>query len=117
VPFNTFTPPQNPSEPITDKKELATAAARFGDGYEQRTAKGINYARSVLDIRWDVLTTADADTIENFFLSQQFQPFYYQLPSESSARKWVVTEWQRTDSAANIAGIKATFRESFEIDN
>lgn len=114
--FNTFTPPQNPSAPIKEKFETRIARAQFGDGYEQDAAKGINSVRSVVTLRWDNLEDPDAQTIIDFARNQEFQPFYYTLPQDTTQKKWVATEWSRTAREASISSVQMTIRESFEID-
>lgn len=115
--FNTFTPPKEPSSPLTDEPEFRIANAEFGDGYEQRAPKGINWKRSVISVAWRNIARSEADTILQFFYDQDFNPFYYTLPYENSQRKWVATEWSREDRVDGFVDVQATWRESFELDS
>lgn len=113
--FNTFEPPKAPSQPLDDEPELAMSEARFGDGYEQRAPKGINWVRSIIDIQWNYCTRTQADAIIAFFENQKLRTFNYQMPQETVVRRWVVVSWRRSDRVDGYVDVRAKFRESFEL--
>ncbi len=89
---------------------------RFGDGYEQRLAFGVNQNPKVWNLSFVNLTETDSDTIETFLDARASDnaSFDWQPPGESTTYKWVCEQWSKSIPFANRATIQATFREVFE---
>jgi len=112
----TFSPPVAPS-PESDKEVTPRILrADFGDGYAQRSGDGINTMRQVRNLAWNVLTFADADTIEAFFAARSgVESFYWTAPDEASPRRWLCSTWRRGYVSGNMASLTATFTEVFDL--
>lgn len=107
----TFTPSPAPSPGTDTKPEIKLKVAEFGDGYTQESPDGLNHIRQVISLKWDVLTQAEADTLENFMIGKGgYTPFYYTRRG-GSVLKWTCKEWSRAHGSPNT--FNCTLRESF----
>ena len=88
---------------------------RFGDGYEQRIAFGLNQNPKTFTLTFEVSET-DADTIETFLDARAADnaSFDFTPPGEGSSSKFVCEQWSKSIPYLNRATIQATFREVFE---
>ena len=107
--YNTFAAPVNPSFGVSKDCELQSLQLVYGDGYEQSVADGINVNRRTLTVKWDMLTIAQAATIEAFFVSQNTVPFNYTLPGESTL-VWRCLKWRVARDTPNNIAITAEFK-------
>lgn len=98
----------------TNRPNIRTT--RFGDGYEQRIAFGINQNAKEWSLTWQNITEANADTIEAFLDARAADgaSFDWTPPDDTTAYKWVCAEWNKTIPYNNRATITATFRQVFE---
>ena len=97
------------------KSEPRIRTAKFGDGYEQRIAFGINQDPKTWDLRWSALSNSNADAIETFFEARNgVESFDWSPIEDSDTYKWVCRSWQREHQYADISTITATFEEVFE---
>lgn len=113
MPLPTFRPPVGPSPGTNHKPAVSLFEADFGDGYSQPTPKGINHIKKTTTLKWTVLTTEQADEIEDFFERMGgSQPFYFQPFGVRRAMKWTCKEWERT-TEGGIWSMTATLVQSF----
>jgi phage-related protein len=89
-------------------------AVRFGDGYEQRTADGINTQPALWSLTFNNRTTAEADTIETFFSTQAGMNAFDWTPPLGSAGRFICREWNRTMPAYGVNAITCNFEQVFE---
>lgn len=73
--------------------EARVNSSKFGDGYEQRVGDGLNTMPLMWNLKFETLTSANADTIENFFRTKNgTTPFTWTPPGKAEikviARKW-----------------------------
>lgn len=112
----TFTPPQDPAYGLNKSNSPRVLQVQFGDGYSQRAEDGINNLPTTWDVTWDVLSVADADTIETFFNDRAgAESFDYQFPNESASAKYIVKTWNRTDISFDSVRITTQFEEVFDL--
>ena len=84
-----FNPPIGPM--IGTSLELADSEirVRFGDGYTQVVGDGINNRGYKISLSWRVLRYSEFNSIMSFFNTHSCGVvFLWQLPHESSPRKW-----------------------------
>ncbi|AVO43904.1 phage tail protein [Phreatobacter cathodiphilus] len=107
-----FQPVPAPSPGTENTPELKILDAEFGDGYSQPTPDGLNHMRDVFRLKWDVLTTAQADAIVTFFRTQKgTTPFWWRETTTGPWIKVTCKEWSRTRGAPHT--VTATLRQSF----
>lgn len=65
----------------SEKLEFNVYKVQFGDGYQQRSAAGINNVRKVIDFTFTALSDDDADLIKNFLYQMKgsAEPFYFKF--------------------------------------
>lgn len=115
--MTTFTPSPAPSAQGTSKQVAARVRrAQFGDGYSQRARDGLNYVARGVTLSWPALTSAEADTLEAFFIAQGgADVFTYTLPLESTAYKWTCATWSRSPADNPIQSMTATLVQEFDL--
>ncbi len=100
MPLTTFNPPIAPSPGTRHAPKVNLLEAEFGDGYTQASPRGLNHIQRVATLRWDGLTEAQYNTIEDFFVTQGgYRPFWYQPRGFATALKWVCKEWDGSDNS------------------
>ena len=88
-------------------------SARFGDGYEQRVADGINIQPQV----WNLTFTYDTSTIgtiDTFLATKAGITSFTWTPTGFSEIKVVCREWSRGIDTPTTGTIQATFEQVFE---
>jgi len=93
-----------PSFGAREQRKPRVRSSRFGDGYEQRAADGINVDAQVWSLRFQGLTEAQADTIEAFDWT----------PQGGAQGKYLCREWSRSYETLNGQAIAASFEQVFE---
>ncbi len=86
--------------------------ARFGDGYEQRVADGINSAPK----SWALTFTrpaAEADVVLAFFVARNGVEAFDWTDPEGEAGKYVCREWSSALIGPVAKSITATFEQVF----
>lgn len=101
-----------PSYPIDKQAEPRIKRASFGDGYSQQAPDGINYNLYTWNLSWDVLTSDEKTTIENFLINQKgYITFEWTDPS-STVYKVKCPSWTVTNFEPSLYKITATFKQA-----
>lgn len=90
---------------------------RFGDGYVQRGANGINLYPDKWTLTFDNLTDAEALAIEGSLKDAAGGTLLWKpAPAEGGDpyRKWMCLEWSRTRKNYNCQSMTMEFEEVFE---
>ena len=114
----TFTfPPSvpNPSYNIQIRPNPSVNVVSFGDGFEQRLTEGLNQNPITVNLVFE-LSQAQATTAIDFLNARvvDSSSFDFQLPNESSTRKFVCDSFPRTIPFLNRIKLTCVFREVFE---
>lgn len=116
---DTFAPPVAPSPANTTQKTVTGAVRRaeFGDGYSQRAPDGLNFTKCQLTLSWPALASADAATIEAFFIAEGSgaTAFFYTPYLEATALKWTCATWTKSYVDGDIVSLQATFVQEFDL--
>ena len=125
MPLPTLSPPKPPSREdgsgraATNSRDLIST---FGDGYEQRAADGLNALSRTVPLVWAYLSGTQADTLCGTFDGYgRSQAFWYQLPWETSARKWRIGAaansplYIRDEGRGITVRVEVTFQEVFDL--
>ena len=86
--------------------------SKFGDGYEQRSVKGINNKPRVWGLRFTG-TESNLDLVIAFFETHNGVTSFDWTPPNGAAGKWLCREWSRNFSGFNNEEISVTFQEVF----
>lgn len=103
---------------VQNDTAFATLENRFGDGYIQRAADGLNSNRDTWAAKWTNLTNDEATLIMDFLKERAgYKPFYYQAPGDTALKQWTARDLKRqpTGVSGNLAywAISATLKEEF----
>ena len=87
---------------------------RFGDGYAQAAADGLNAVPRTYRAVFAARPNADIDTIRAFLRARAgHEPFLFAPPGESAAIRWRCKEWSVRRVSATHRTLSATFVEDF----
>jgi phage-related protein len=88
---------------------------KFGDGYEQRIAYGINVNPGRWELTFANRDQAEAFAIDAFFTARGGVDFFeWTPPGESAEKKWKCQDWTLTPVKGNYYTIAAIFEEVFD---
>jgi phage-related protein len=89
---------------------------KFGDGYSERAAQGLNNESQVWQLSWNNRPISDIDTIEAFIKAAGgYQSFYWTPPRGSAPLLFFCQKWSRTYSGPKSDDFSATFEQVFDI--
>lgn len=102
-----------PSYNLTIAVEPKVKSIRFGDGYEQRFADGINNSLLNLDLTFEKRNTKEATAILHFLQARKgFESFYFTPPEPYSTRKkFVCRRWDSSIQFFNNYSVKVNIEE------
>lgn len=100
-----------PSYNAAVEREPVVLTVKFGDGYEQRSARGINNNLRKWSLTFANQTTANCDTIETFIVAQGGVTSFTWTDPTGYAGKWVCRKHTRTKLNYNNETIAAVFEE------
>lgn len=114
--METFRPPVHPSFNSTKSVQPRILKARFGDGYNQRVADGLNALPQTWDLRWNTLTAAQVDEIEAFLtVTAGYKAFLWTPLDRTQPLKFIVESWTRTPVDGRSWSFSAKFSEVFDL--
>ncbi|MFA7333650.1 MAG: phage tail protein [Kiritimatiellia bacterium] len=89
---------------------------KFGDGYEQRQASGLNTLPSTWALSFQNRETDLIDEIEEFLKEQGgVEYFYWTPPDEDTALKWICAKWSATKPVAGMRSLVCNFEQVFDL--
>jgi phage-related protein len=111
----TFSPPRPPVYSSAKTTELRVREAKFGDGYSQRIAAGLNVEGEEWTLQF-VLLVSQADTVEAFMRARGgVEAFLWTPPREATAKRWVCAQWSRQPSLPGTDEMRLTFRRVYDL--
>lgn len=88
----------------------------FGDGYDQRSASGINNTRDSWAASWTNITTREKTTIEGFIREQKgFAAFHWQAPASDPSFRYSARDLNIQPVDAGYWIITSTIRQEFDL--
>lgn len=91
------------------------SAVKFGDGYEQRTAIGLNTMPRTWQLEFTNKPVVVADAIEQFLRDREAVQAFDWTPPHGESGRWVCREWSATPTSPKHRSIACTFDEVFEV--
>lgn len=90
-------------------------AVKFGDGYEQRLAYGINNNPKQWSLTFAARDDSEANSIEAFFDARGgVESFDWTAPNGTYG-KYVCREWNRTFDKSNLNTVTASFEQVYDL--
>lgn len=85
---------------------------RYGNGYEQRAADGLNNNLATWEVSWEGLTLTSFNTIVSAIeTAKGVDYFTWTAPGDASSKKWVIETYSRKNTSGGIYGVSATLRQ------
>lgn len=103
----------SPLTSLNVNKAPRIKTAKFGDGYEQRIADGINTRPQEWDLRWRN-TKSIIDSIDAFFATKNGLTAFTWTPPDGAEIKVLCQSWSKNLINKNVYEISGTFRQVFE---
>lgn len=115
--METFTPPVAPSPDLGFAVEPRVLVTRFGDGYSQRAADGLNTMRRRYEsLRWENVSQAEAAAMIAFFEARQgVEAFLWTPPDTGVQAKYRATRWAQSRRTAASFVVTASFVQEFDL--
>ena len=111
---------RRPDKGMSRKTTPVRHIARFGDGYEQRIADGINNLKEEYGVSFSTRTKAEIDDIVAFFENKGgVTPFTFTVPDTNEsgnevAIKVVCESWNKKYEYGDYYSVTTTFRRVYE---
>ena len=110
---------RRPDKSMTRSTKPAVHLAKFGDGYEQRLANGLNVLGETFSITFNNRTKEEIDDIVAFFENKAgVTAFNYTIPDSNNSGettvKVVCDTWSKTFTFGDYYSASATFRGVYE---
>ena len=111
---------RRPDKSMTRTSKPTIHLAKFGDGYEQRLANGINNLVETYAISFNNRTKEEIDDIVAFFENKGgVTAFTYTVPDTNEsgnevAIKVVCSDWKKTYTFGDYYSATATFKRVYE---
>ena len=109
-----------PDKGLSRSNEPEVIVAQFGDGYQQRIAKGINNLKQSLKLNFAHRPKADIDDIVAFFETKAGVTAFTYILADSNAGsseesiKVVCTSWDQSWEYDDYYSLSATFERVYE---
>ncbi|MDX2074707.1 MAG: phage tail protein [Alphaproteobacteria bacterium] len=103
-----------PSHPATADEMPKVKVAKFGDGYEQRQADGINNNLLKWSLNFTNRTLTEAAQIITFLRARAGVEAFDWTDPDGNAGKYVCRSWSRSLPYGNVRSITATFEQVAE---
>ena len=109
-----------PDKGMTRNAKPVVHLAKFGDGYEQRLANGLNPLTETFSVSFNNRTKEDIDDIIDFFESKGgVTKFNFIIPNSNEGSseetiKVVCDTWKKTFNFGDYYSATATFRRVYE---
>lgn len=104
-----------PSEAVRSMQP-AVYSARFGEGYEQNTPRGINFMPQSWEVQFKCRSSSVADAILAFLAGQGGnQKFQWTPPRATSPITVLCRKWSDTSRPGGVTAVSATFEQTFGV--
>lgn len=113
--LQTFNPPVEIDYDSSVQTTNRVLVAGLGDGYTVRAGDGLNSKKRIWSLSWNILSIADADTIETFLSDQNGYKAFYWTPPRGAIGKWTCAQWSRTAVGPAYDSLTCEFEEVFDL--
>lgn len=112
--MDTFSSPLAPDAPLSQQFAPRLIQNNFGEGYAETAPDGPNASPAQLTLRWSLLTLVQKQALDSFFKAHIGAAFFFTVPDETVARKWICNNFKPTQDATWWS-YDATFNERFNL--
>lgn len=109
-------PNVSPSYSSSGQVDMTVLRADFGDGYSQKTEKGLNNVRDTWSLVWTYTNASDLSALETFLRGKKGSvPFWWTPPGESVPKLWTCGTFKKTPDGFQTQQLDATFLQEFDL--
>ncbi|WP_421793509.1 phage tail protein [Hydrocarboniphaga effusa] len=99
-------------------REARLIEVRFGDGYAEHDADGLNFLPRNHSLQWVNEERQTAYAIDNMLVERGgYKPFYYVEPAGETIGLYVCRSWRMRQTGPIYYTLTATFEEDFSLPN
>ncbi len=102
-----------PDPGLSRDSELVLHEARFGDGYMQRTAAGINNEKQTYNLTFTRME-GEIDTIDDFLRSNSGGQSFDYVTKRGATIKVICRKWSVNYVSAHVQKLTCTFERVYE---
>lgn len=103
-----------PSWQYEEAHQPRVLSAKYGDGYEQRAADGLNTDPMAFNLQFNVRSDAEAAAIINFFKDRGGVSYFTWTPPGLSQTKFICRKYNRLRNQIDDNNVTATFEQVFD---
>lgn len=104
-----------PDNGASKSRKPRVASIKFGDGYEQRVAYGINTQPDEWSLSFSKRDNTEAEAIDAFLTALAGVDSFDWTPPGGSAAKFICREWTKTIERFNLNTIQAKFEQVYDL--
>ena len=104
-----------PDNGLSYEVKPTVRAVKYGDGYEQRQASGINTKPKKWNLKFSVRTDAETSEITSFLDARGGVESFDWSDPYGTAGKYVCRSWSVTKDRYNLNTVVAVFEQVFEL--
>lgn len=93
----------------------AVRSVKFGDGYEQRVAFGLNTQPEAWSLEFRGLPQSSAAAIDTFLRARRGVDAFDWISPAGTAGKFICRSWSRSIDEPNIESVRARFEQVFDL--
>lgn len=102
-----------PDYGMEESEELRLRSVKYGEGYEQRYADGINNIKREIPVTFSVDPTTAGDIVDFLRARNNGQPFTFQVPG-GDIENVMCRSWSRRWDSYGIHTVSATFERVYD---
>ena len=107
-----------PDKGMTRNAQQKTRVIKFGDGYEQRTTKGINNTQETYNVSFNNRTKGEIGNIAGFLNSLNgVTSFVFTVPDHASTEEVTGINDSSVDNEKDIRVVCSQFNQNYQHDN
>lgn len=103
-----------PDQGVAVDVQPRVLTTKFGDGYQQRVAAGINTRPEKWNVAFTLRSSSEVAAIESFLAARNGVENFDWTSPKGSTGKWICSSWQVRYNLASSNDLTATFEQVFE---
>lgn len=89
---------------------------KYGNGYGQRAGDGYNNNQGSWTVVWSVITANELSTLITAFDTAKGSDYFtWTAPGDSTSKKWVVKQYNRSALGGSLYEVSATLEQVFDL--
>lgn len=103
-----------PDYDASEDSEATISEAKYGDGYVQRTAIGINNIQITWDLAFTLRPLTEVNAMNDFFNEHKGATSFLWTPPGGTEQAFICKKWKRIIRTNGDCSLSATFERAYE---